>query len=316
MTDLPFGLRPYADGEFERVHAAGSGILTASQVPALFGHSRFAGRYAVAAHISGRVPLESADNPMTARGRRLEPIAAEMLEEDGYYVDHLKTGMYAKHLSIPNFAASPDAIAFRISETGGHPLLVEIKVVAEMVYREAWADGPPLEIELQHQAQFACCEGSLFGVIAALVVGAFRLDLITYQTSRNNAAVKLIEDAARALLEILAAGEMPEPDTHESAAAVIQALHPIDPAKEIVLAGEQAKRAAELCDLWKESAAARLKAQKDEAACKAWFLATAGDASRVLIGNDRRVEVKDVSRKGYTVEPSTYRSVKLIEAST
>lgn len=316
MSELPFGLQQYQPGEFERLHAAGSGILTASQIPALFGHSRFGGRYAVAAHISGRHEMEFADNPMTARGRRLEPIAAEMLDEEGYAVLRLPAGMYAPHPDFAGrFTASPDAVAIKLDDPDGLDRIVEIKTVAELVYREKWQDGPPLEVEIQHQAQFACCEGAAHGIIAALVVGAFRLDLIVYPTERNDAAVKLIEDAARALLDLIDAGELPEPDTHASAAAVLQALHPVDPAKEIALTGPQAVEAGQRFDTWKRAAAERLAAEKAEKAEEAWFMALGADAARILIGNDRRVEIKDISRAGYTVKPTTFRQVRLIEAS-
>ena len=72
----------------------------------------------------------------------------------------------------------------------------------------------------------------------------------------------LIEDAARALLDMLAAGELPEPDTHESAAAVLQALHPVDRARELVLAGEEAVAAGRLFDDWKAASETRLAAEK------------------------------------------------------
>lgn len=317
MSDLPFGLRPYEPGEFDRVHAAGSGILTASMVPALFGHSRFAGRYAIAAHISGQCPLPEVDNPMTRRGKLLEPVVAKMLEGEDYAVDRHDLGIYARHATIEGFGASPDVVVWDESDVPAslEPGIGEIKVVSELIYKDTWADGPPLEVELQHQAQYACCPGAEWGVIAALVVGAFRLDLVVYRTTRNPGAIKLIEDAAKALLDMLAAGQLPEPDTHESAAAVLQALHPVDPCKEIALAGAEAVEAGRLFDDWKAASETRLAAEKTEKAAKAWFMARAGDASRLLIGNDRRVEIKDVSRAGYTVKPSSYRQVKLIEAS-
>lgn len=317
MSGFPFGLRPYEPGEFYDVHAAGSGLLTASMVPALFGHSRFAGRYAIAAHISGKHPLPDVDNPMTRRGKLLEPVVAKMLEGEGFKVDRHDLGIFAKHLTIAGLGASPDVVVWDDSDAPESldPGIGEIKVVSELIYKDTWADGPPLEVELQHQCQYACCPGAEWGVIAALVVGAFRLDLIVYRTVRNPGAIKLIEDAARALLDMLDAGELPEPDTHESAAAVLQALHPVDPTKEIVLAGEDLAEASLRFDKMRVAAEQRLAAEKVEKVEKAWFMARAGDASRLLIGNDRRVEIKDVSRVGYTVKPSSYRQVKLIEAS-
>ena len=312
LNTLPFGLRPYQPLEFVKLHAAGSGMLTASQIPALFGHSRWGGRYAIAAHISGRLAMEGADNPMTARGRRLlEPVACDMLQEEGYHVTRPELGMWVPHPTIKNFAASPDAIAFHLEETGGQPLVGEIKVVAEAVWKERWQDGPPLEVELQHQAQLACCgKEALFGVIGALVVGQFCFDLHPYETSRNTGAIRLIEEAATALLDLLDAGEMPEPDSHESAGRVLQLLHPIDPAKEIQLTGEEAKLAAAHFDAWEEAKTRRLQAEGIEKIAKAYFMAKAKDASRIFIGNgERTVFVKDINKKAYSVAATSFRQV-------
>ena len=81
MKALPLGLVRYRTGMFEKLHACGSGQITASNAAALLGVGKYAGRYALAAHISGRCPLPDADNARTRMGRWLEPVAAGMLAE-------------------------------------------------------------------------------------------------------------------------------------------------------------------------------------------------------------------------------------------
>ena len=81
MKALPLGLVRYRPGMFEKMHACGSGEITASNAAALLGVGKYAGRYALAAHISGRCPLPDADNARTRMGRWLEPVAAGMLAE-------------------------------------------------------------------------------------------------------------------------------------------------------------------------------------------------------------------------------------------
>jgi hypothetical protein len=310
---LPFGLQTYEDGEFHAVHAPGSGVVTGSTVPALFGFSRWTGRYALAAHIAGKVPLPSGDNPLSARGRDLEVVTASKLRAKGYQLWRPAAGMYARHPTIPNFLASPDGVVRKKDRRQDGFGLQEGKVVARSVFAKSWDEGPPEEVHLQSQSQFACCPDATWGLITALVIGDFQLDLHVYQTERNEKAIKLIEAAVQTLLDLLARGEMPEPDTHATAAAVLQALHPLDEAREISLVGEDYVEAVRHADLWRQSATARLKADKDEKACKAWFLAKAKGAGRVHIGNDRMVEIKEQYRAGYTVDPKTFQTVKLKE---
>jgi hypothetical protein len=310
---LPFGLQVYAPGEFERVHAAGSGILTASLIPAIFGYSSFAGPYATAAHLLGSVALPSGDNPLAQRGRDLEVITAKKLRDAGYRMLRPRLGMYARHPRIANFLSTPDSLVWLPNQTDRRDLH-EGKVVARGKFKREWADGPPLPVHLQHQGQYACCEGAERGLITALVIGEHVLELHRFPTERNPGAIKVIENAAEALLEKLARGELPEPDTHPTAAPVLQALHPYDDSKPAVtLTGTNFVQGIKMADKWKAAADARKKAEKEEKEAKAWFAAKALGAPRVLIGNERRVEVTQQFNKGYTVDPHSKTIMKLIE---
>jgi hypothetical protein len=319
MKPLPFGLQIYEPGEFDAVHAAGSGILTGSNVSALFGFNRWTGEYALAAHLLGSVPFSSGDSPLKRRGRLMERLIAEMLAEKGYEVEGPEGGMYARHPTIANFLASPDRLLWKLDQPQLPPGLAEFKTVADMEWKKTWVDGdtgvdsPPLETELQTQAQYACCKGAEWGVIAALVFGSYTFELKTYPTQRNAAAVGQIERAARNFLGMLARGEMPRPDTHESTRAVLQALRPTQPGKEISLSGEDLEEARRQADSWQDAAEAVRIGKGIVEDAQAWFAAMADGASRIMIGNTRWVEIKEQHRRGYTVDPKTFETIKLKE---
>jgi predicted phage-related endonuclease len=65
----------------------------------------------------------------------------------------------------------------------------------------------------------------------------------------------------------------------------------------------------ELVDGWIAQRAARLQAEKDEEAAKVELLTALGDAEAGEYSRGR-VEYMELKRKGYTVEPSTYRALR------
>lgn len=304
----------YKGDTFDKVHRCGSMCLTASQVPALFMQSRFAGRYSLAAHIMGRVPLDPPPNVLMQRGKLLEPIFAEMIRDEvGWDVHQLKH--YARHRRLPRLIASPDHGA--VSRDRPEPGIIEGKVVGGIVFQDRWADEPPLDVQLQLQTQFACT-GATWGAVAALVVSDFRFDMIVYPMEPDPATIKIIAEAAESFLAMADAGQMPDPDEHPSSINALAQIYPqADPGKIVRFAPEDAPEAQERWDAWNQARLDRLAAEKIETANENWFFTRAIDAGQILIGNDRRIDVKTVRRKGYTkkVEPSSYRKWELKRGS-
>lgn len=309
---LPFGLRRYRPGIFDKLHGAGSGVLTASQIPALFKQSRFAGRYALAAHILGKVPLEQPSEALVERGRRLEPLFVDMLRDDkGWECRQLRA--YAPHRRIHRLISSPDLDAYDRADALTDTGIIETKVVADMVFAERWADEPPLDVQLQHQTQYACT-GAQWGAIAALVIGTYRFDLIVYETKPDPDAIAVIEDAATQFLAMLDAGQMPEPDDHRTSLAALAKLYPeVDPGKVVRFSGEDASESERRWDAWNQARLDRLASEKIEEAAQNWFFTKGPDAAQFSIGNDRTVNVKVVNRKESTrvIPAGSYRKWSL-----
>ena len=146
--------------------------------------------------------------------------------------------------------------------------IIEAKVVANRVFEQRWQDGPPLAVELQHQAQFACT-GAGWGVIAALVVGTFRFELLLWETVPEPQAIALIERTAHEFLARLAADQLPEPDDHASSLAALATIYPsIDPGKIVTLSGDDLGEGLRRFDAWEQASLDRLAAEKIEEASK------------------------------------------------
>jgi hypothetical protein len=298
---------PYKDqADFDAVHAAGSRIITASNVPALFGKSRFVGQTALYYHLTGEVPLpDISGSNIVERGRDMEDLAAKRVrrEHPGWQV----TQVYGRS-EHPGFSgrliASPDMTA--ITEDG-RLLVGEGKVVARSIFEDRWQDGPPIDVELQNQTQLACEPDADAGFISALIVGDFTLDCIVYETARNPAAIELIEQAAEAFLALLDAGTPPNPDQHETSLRALHTLYPrADPGRILLMEDDES---ASRFDEWVRARDMRLSAEKAEKAAKDWFQAQAQDAGLIRLAGGRSIEIKVIERAGYTVKPTSYRKL-------
>lgn len=301
MNALPLGLVRYRPGKFEKLHACGSGEITASNAAALLGVGKYAGRYALAAHVSGRHPLPDADNARTRMGRWLEPVVAGMLaEETGLKVRSIRA--YARCRSVPKLVASPDTLIF---EKDGQPAIGELKLVHEQIFDREWMDGPPIHHQVQHQTQFAAT-GAKTGRIGAAVWSIKRgLELIAFPTEPNPRAIELIEREARSLLELLARGEMPEPDPHPTSIDALHALYPhLVPGKVVELQGAKQAEGQKLFDEWMEVRARIAADEKRREQIRDWMAAQSVDADQLRIDQLRIVNIRLTEKKGYEVKPS------------
>lgn len=296
LRRLPFGLRRYRSGEFQRVHAAGSGIITASNVAALFGQSRFASRFSYMAHLLGRAAIEIPDSELLRRGRMFEAPALAMMAEDAGWPETVHLGSrahsYARHPAISRFIASPDALAW---DDQRHEVLIgEVKIVGELQYERDWLDTgqPPIDIWLQHQAQYACCPGATRGFIGVLVIGSFRADPIIYPTERHERTVRHIESAVLETLAAVERGELPHADPSAHTMAALREMYPqIDPDKVVSFQtpGPELEEAEAMFLRWGQARAAVRIAKEAEEGARAYFVTRGPDAALFRVGNQYEV---------------------------
>lgn len=231
---LPFNLQPYGKGGFDRMHAAGSMLASASGVPSLFNLvPQRHGKLAYGLHLNGDRPLpDISKEPHIMAGHALEPVAAAVLsmklETD---VDEIDA--YSMHDYLPMFS-TPD----RLITIDGVQHIVEIKCVAPRTFWEDWRDGPPVHVGVQHQVQFATT-GAERGIIAVFNQGWSTLDW--FFTEPNPAAIQRIELEVGEFMEHLADGILPDPDDCE---ADFEAFRDIcwksEPGKTVKIHGDEA----------------------------------------------------------------------------
>lgn len=304
---LPLGLTRYAPGVFEKLHDAGSGVFTASLISALFGESRFTGRFAAMCHVAGLVPIKFAGNQLTERGKALESLVISMVDEDHPW-SSVQARAWRRHPRIAGLVASPDAVSWRaVGDTlEVEPGIGEVKVVNELDFQQRWLDGPPLDVELQHQTQFACT-GAAWGWIAALVVGAFRWDLLVYPTEPDPRVIGIIEDEVTKALADLEAGDMGAPDEHGSSIAAAERLWAPDPSKILHLNDPEAD---DRLERWLQARADRLAAEKLEDAQQRYFAARALDHALIRCPGGGSVKVSLHRRKAFAVEAQEVRRME------
>lgn len=291
-------LQAYEPGEFERLHAAGAMLLTASSVAAIFGLSPWASPFSLAMHLSGQHPLPEPDHVRITMGRRLERVGLEMLEEELDCAVSPARG-YWRHDTLP-LLASPDGIA--VMDYGKSLAPVEVKVLSPQSAR-AWIDGPPMHVVLQHQTQLMLGEAAT-GFIVALTVGDNVWSFTSYPTEAHAGAQARILETARHYMANLARGELPEPSAEPDAkeAAAMAALWQPEAAITVQL---DEPEAVERFERLLQAKADRIAAEKTEEACRRWFQTRIGNAGRALIGNAREIGRKTSKVKARPAIPAT-----------
>ena len=310
--DLPLNLIPYSDESFKLMHGAGSGMISASNIAALFGRSRWTSRFAYMAHVMGRVPMPEVAGAHIERGKRLERVVAEMVAEDkGWTVSNIRA--WAGHPAITGLYSSPDGVAWRPDRED--PGVLELKTVDSLIFEREWLGGVPLDIELQHQTQLACT-GARWGAIAILVLGIGRFDLIVYETEPHAGTIRAIEREAAKALQMIKAGELPAIDD-DSAHTVeaLRALYPVEEGKEASIPDEERAEGARRWEAWAQARLDRLAAEKIEEAQKRWFSVRGPGAALIRVDNARTIEVKQSPVKAKTIPATTMTRFTLRDGS-
>ena len=301
---LPFSLKPYRAGQFEKMHACGAKEVSASIVPALFGKSRYATRFSALAHIAGAVPLKQPDNKAVQRGHIFQRPALEMFEADNPGIKTKHVHGFARHPTIKRLFASPDGIFTGDNGTG----ILEVKTVAPWVYQDHWMAGPPINVHLQVQTQLACT-GANEAIIVCMVFKAPAAEIVAHRVQRREDVIETILGQIQADLEMIDQDELPEPDASAVSVNTLLRMHPhVDPTKSVRL---DDKESLDHFKRWKqaslEAAAWHARAESE----KFWFTIKDPTATLFEIGNVGKVVIKTRRRQAYSVPPGVVRTHRL-----
>lgn len=280
--------------------------ITASGAAALLGVHPYATAFGLWAEKTDAIPQEDEATEAMERGIELEPIAVRRLaklhpdwnvEQPNCYYRDPKTRL----------GATPDCFATDPTRKGFG--VIQVKSVEPGKFRKDWRteDGevePPLWIVVQAIIE-ASLTGAAWAAVAALVI-SYGIELHLVEVPLHVGIIERIKSETTAFWRMVAEGQRPDPDYGRDGALISRLFD--DPADvEVDLTADN-----RLPDLIVEDQAigeelsAKGKRRKE---IRAEIIHKLGNAAAARIATGR-ITAKLVNRKGYTVEPTSYRNIR------
>lgn len=284
--------------------------VTASAVGCLLGIHDFWTPFGLWALKTGLVAEDPEETEPMKRGRLLEPVAFQLIQEKR--PDWILT---TPHLYLRDadarLGATPDLF---VSDKVRGPGIVQVKTVEPSVFRRKWRDedtrelSPPLWIAVQ-----AITEAHLAGVgwaaVAAMTVG-FGLDLHVVDVPIHEGVIARIRSVVADFWRMVEEKRQPPVDFARDG-RLLEDLYAVS-TETISLETDNALPG--LCDERERLSDSKNVAEKRLREIKTELLVKLNGASAARIAGGRTITSKRVDRKGYAVEPSSYIDVRVKQA--
>jgi hypothetical protein len=282
---------------------------------ALFGDDihPYVSAYQLWAQKSGLVPKpDIIDARLARRGDVIEKIAPSIIEEERpEWIVHHNIHYYRD--TEARIGATPDLVAWRLDIEG--PGVIQVKSVGQQAFR-AWKDRDtgevalPLWIAIQVSIEAALAEAK-WAAVTAITIGDAGLDVEIIDVPLMPALMDKFRELAADFWRRVAEKDPYGIDWGKDAATVLDIYRNDDGAIVDLAANE---RIGPLCDM--REGLKRLEDDGNAAAkarrpVDAEIISILGNYAKGRLLDGRLVEAKTVRRKGYTVEPTSYRSVKV-----
>jgi predicted phage-related endonuclease len=291
--------------------------INASETPTVLGLGAYGSRAELYAEKKGLRPPRT-DSGLLRRGRWLEASVFEALAEERPHWDVVRAKIYLLDRER-RMGATPDGFATRPDIDGRG--IVQGKVISRSIFRRRWlgneaddiATGDaeaPIYYRLQTLTEMMLAEAT-WGVLAVLVAGEFDATLRLFEVERDVGQEQIIlDEVARFFRNHLDAGIMPAFDPQQDA-DLIRALYPKDDGTVIDLTSNN--EMPELVDQWTEFQAAHKRLEAALKGVKAEIQAMMADHTWGKLLDGRALRWKREPRKGYVVEPSAPRVLRLLK---
>ena len=295
-------------------------LVGASESPAMLGVHPKMTPFELWAKKSNLVPPMS-DNKRLRRGRIIERVAPDVIIEERpewivtpNIIGH--GGLFYRDL-YAGISCTPDAIVQDTSRDGfgtGHPTfgICQIKTVDTHIFRKDWMiDGdivlpPYVAIQAMQEAHLT---GASWCCVAAIV--GFDLDLHIIEVKIHAGVIARIKHEVPDFLRRIRENDPPPPDYGRDGES-IAALYADDDDSTIDLSGnERALKLLARREAMKERLRGMGLHKESLKTIDAELIHMLGNATRGTLADGRIIEAKTVRRKGFTVEPTTYRSIKV-----
>src|SRR4029077_4026527 len=209
--------------------------IGASESPALLGVHDYLTYYGLWARKCGKLPRDNEETGAMERGRRLEPVAVEVIR-DRY--PHWDITVPHAHYADQQFGlgATPDLLAHDPERGDG---VIQIKSGAPQVFRSSWRGDsdillPPIWIVIQ-TLQEAWLTGASWAAVAALVID-HEINLHLIDVPDHPAIIETLQTEALKFWQLVLSGREPDPD-YKRDGEIIRAMLRKDDGSEVDLSG-------------------------------------------------------------------------------
>ncbi len=285
--------------------------IGASEVAAVLGVHPYITPFQLWARKSG-IDSDGQDNKYMRRGRILEPVAIDLLREERPEWSVMGNPMPSTFYRDLDEGTSCTPDAFVKDKERGGTGICQIKTVDSHIFRNEWMqDGdvclpPYVAIQAMQEAHLT---GASWCCVAALV--GFDLDLHIIDVPIHAGVIARIKRAVPDFLRRIRENDPPPPDYGRDG-ETIKALYDEDDDSTIDLSGND--RVLVLLahrNAIKEIERNAAEAEKARKTIDAELMHALGNATRGALADGRIIEAKTVRRKGFTVEPTSYRAIKI-----
>lgn len=287
--------------------------INASEAAALFGDGvhPYLTAYELWARRSGLIG-EDPDTPEKQRGRRLENIAIEILEEERPEWRLKRPRVYLADEEA-RLGSTPDLYAYRDGLLG----TVQIKTVGNWAFAKGWRHPetreiePPLWIAVQTAVE-AHLAGAEWAAIAALTLGDGGLGLHVEEVPLTDAPgiiANLTEKIADFWGRVIAGDPYPI-DWNRDLDVVLEVYRDDDGSLVNATDDEEVTALLEQRGLLKLTEAAGAEAKTRRQIIDGKLIARMGNARRLRCGQ-ALIEAATVRRRSYTVAATQYRQVRI-----
>jgi hypothetical protein len=217
---------------------------------------------------------------------------------------------------VARIGATPDVIVHDPQRGTG---VVQIKSVGEFAFRKKWLndDGevvPPLWIAIQAIVEATLVPGATWASVAPFRVTDEGLDMPLIDIPLHDGIMERLREAVAGFWQRVEAREPYDPDYGRDG-ELIARIYADDDGSEIeIAANDDLLHKLELREHFLAVEKAARAAEEARATIDAELLHMLKNAIRGRLPDGRIVEAKTVRRKGFIIDPTSYRSVKIKKA--
>lgn len=270
--------------------------IGASEAPAIMGLSNWSSPFSVWCNKTGKIPYDDEPSEYMRWGSILEePVRQEFVRRTNLPVEHLGPYAIARNEKIPWLICSPDGLI-------GTDGLYEGKTANAFAGHD-WNESVPDYVLCQTQHQLAVT-GRVYCYVCVLIGGS---KLKWYCVNRDdNFIAELLKQLDR-FWTLVESDVPPDLDGNQATSAAINALHPEDTGKTVILP-EVADLIIEEREVLK-SHSAKLTTQIEDLNNR--LKSMMGDATYGQTQAGYTVKYRTVERKPYSIGPSVFRQLSI-----